>query len=81
MVPPTKFPVLAAASLSAFVSAKTSAEEHRTTQDNVVWTVPCKDATGSMPLGNGELGINLWIKENGDLLFYLSRNDSFSEVS
>ncbi len=34
-----------------------------------------------MPLGNGELGINLWIEENGDLLFYLSRNDSYSEVS
>ena len=34
-----------------------------------------------MPMGNGELGINLWVEENGDLLFYLSRNDSFSELS
>lgn len=50
-------------------------------QCNVVWTTPSKDAAGSMPLGNGELGINLWVEENGDLMFYLSRNDSFSEVS
>jgi hypothetical protein len=34
-----------------------------------------------MPLGNGQLGINLWVEENGDLLFYLARNDSLSEVS
>ena len=33
-----------------------------------------------MPLGNGELGINLWVEENGDLLFYLGRNDTHSEV-
>ena len=50
-------------------------------QYNVVWDTPSKDAAGSMPLGNGELGISLWVEENGDLLFYLSRNDSFSEIS
>jgi alpha-L-fucosidase 2 len=26
---------------------------------NVVWTSPSRDAAGSMPLGNGDLGINL----------------------
>jgi len=34
-----------------------------------------------MPLGNGEVGINLWVEENGDLLFYISRSDSLSEIS
>jgi hypothetical protein len=48
---------------------------------NVVWTTPGTHAADSMPLGNGELGINLWVEANGDLLFYLSRNDSFSEIS
>ncbi|MCC6125553.1 MAG: hypothetical protein IT426_11365 [Pirellulales bacterium] len=48
---------------------------------NVVWTTPSKDAAGSMPLGNGELGLNLWIEENGDLQFYISRTDSLSEIS
>jgi hypothetical protein len=50
-------------------------------QYNVTWETPSKNAAGSMPLGNGELGINLWVEENGDLQFYLSRNDSFSEIS
>jgi hypothetical protein len=48
---------------------------------DVVWTTPGKDSSDSMPVGNGELGINLWVEENGDLLFYLGRNDTFSEVS
>lgn len=48
---------------------------------NVVWTTPGKDAGDSMPLGNGEVGINLWVEENGDLYFYISRSDSLSEVS
>jgi hypothetical protein len=48
---------------------------------DVIWTTPSKDAAGSMPLGNGEVGINLWVEENGDLNFYISRTDSFSEIS
>jgi hypothetical protein len=72
---------LSIAMISLAVSAGLRGEDHRTTRDNVIWTTPSKDATGSMPLGNGELGINLWVEEDGDLLFYLSRNDSFSEIS
>lgn len=48
---------------------------------NVVWTTPSKDAAGSMPLGNGQVGINLWVEDNGDLRFYISRTDSYSEIS
>lgn len=48
---------------------------------DVIWNTPGKNSSDSMPLGNGELGINLWVEENGDLLFYLGRNDTFSEVS
>ena len=48
---------------------------------DVIWNTPGKDSSDSMPLGNGELGINLWVEENGDMLFYLGRNDTLSEVS
>jgi len=46
---------------------------------NVVWTSPAKDASGSMPIGNGVLGLNAWVEKDGDLLFYLARVDSWSE--
>ncbi|MDQ1256000.1 MAG: hypothetical protein QG656_595, partial [Candidatus Hydrogenedentes bacterium] len=47
--------------------------------DNVTWDSPSKDSSGSMPLGNGDIGINLWVEENGDILFYLSKTDAWSE--
>ena len=46
---------------------------------NVVWTSPGKDSRGSMPIGNGDIGANVWVEENGDLLFYLSKSDAWSE--
>jgi hypothetical protein len=47
--------------------------------NNVVWNSPSANSLGSMPLGNGDIGINLWVEENGDLLFYLSKTDAWSE--
>jgi hypothetical protein len=67
------------AALLAFATISTAAPD--ISRYDVIWDTPSKDAAGSMPLGNGELGINLWVEENGDLLFHLSRNDSFSEIS
>ncbi|MFH1009179.1 MAG: DUF5703 domain-containing protein [Candidatus Latescibacterota bacterium] len=46
---------------------------------NVVWHSPSKDHNGSMPIGNGEMGGNLWVEENGDLVFLVSRTDSWDE--
>ena len=46
---------------------------------NVVWDSPSKDAHGSMPLGNGDVGINAWIDEKGDLVFYVSKTDAWDE--
>lgn len=48
---------------------------------NVVWDSPSHNASGSMPIGNGEVGLNVWVEEGGDLLFYISRTDSWSEAS
>lgn len=46
---------------------------------NVVWDTPSTDSSGSMPLGNGDIGLNLWVEPNGDLVFYLSKTDAWSE--
>ena len=44
---------------------------------NVVWDTPSADSFGSMPLGNGDVGLNVWVEGNGDLLFYISKVDAF----
>ena len=44
---------------------------------NVTWTSPSRDSSGSMPLGNGDIGLNLWVEPDGDLLCYLSKTDAW----
>jgi len=46
---------------------------------NVVWDTPSKDHNGSMPIGNGEMGLNVWVEPNGDLVFLVARTDSWDE--
>ncbi|MBI5393959.1 MAG: hypothetical protein HZA91_01545, partial [Verrucomicrobia bacterium] len=48
---------------------------------NVVWKTPSQNAAGSMPIGNGEVGLNVWVEEDGDLRFYIARTDAWSEAS
>lgn len=48
---------------------------------NVSWNTPSHNSAGSMPIGNGEVGLNVWVEEDGDLLFYIARTDAWSEAS
>ena len=45
---------------------------------NVVWESPSKDATGQMPLGNGDIAAGVYAIENGDLYLLLAKNDAFT---
>lgn len=46
---------------------------------NVIWNEPGKSSSDSMPLGNGDIGLNVWTEPNGDLLFYIGKTDAWSE--
>ncbi len=46
---------------------------------NVVWTIPSADSRGSMPLGNGDIGLNVWVEAGGDLVFYVSKTDAWGD--
>ncbi len=44
---------------------------------DVIWKSPGDGSLGSMPLGNGDVGMNVWVEKNGDLAFYISKVDAF----
>jgi alpha-L-fucosidase 2 len=46
---------------------------------NITWDSPSKDYNGSMPLGNGDIGLNVWVEENGDICFYIGKTDSWGD--
>lgn len=45
---------------------------------NVVWYSPSKDASGTMPIGNGDMAANVYAVENGELYLLLSKNDAYN---
>jgi len=47
-------------------------------QYNVVWDSPSRDASGSMPLGNGDIGLNVWVQDS-DLLLLIGKTDAWDE--
>lgn len=45
---------------------------------NVTWDSPSQNAAGTMPIGNGDIGANVYAIEDGDLYLLLSKNDAFN---
>ena len=46
---------------------------------DVVWDSPSQDHHGSMPLGNGDIALNAWATQDGDLQFYISKTDAWDD--
>ena len=47
-------------------------------QYNVVWESASQDASGVMPIGNGDLAAGVYAIENGDLFLLLAKNDAYT---
>ena len=53
--------------------------QNRLAEYNVIWESPSKDHNGSMPIGNGDIGLNVWVEEKGDICFYIGKTDSWGD--
>ncbi len=47
---------------------------------NVTWTTPGQSSADSLPIGNGDLAANVWTEPNGNILFYLAKNDAWDHL-
>jgi hypothetical protein len=72
----TRILTIAALALSA-VSLHAATDRAWLDAYNVVWTNQSADARGSMPIGAGNIGLNVWV-EKDELLIYLGSPDSGS---
>lgn len=48
-------------------------------QQNVSWDAPGPTSAQSMPVGNGDVGLNVWVEPNGDVVFYIGKTDAWNE--
>jgi len=47
-------------------------------QEDVIWATESKNSSESMPVGGGDIGLNLWV-EKSEVYFYLSKSGTFDE--
>lgn len=66
--------------LYGFVAIQLSAQKTSVSDYNIRWTTPSTNSQGSMPIGNGDIGANVWVEESGDFVFYISKTDAWSEI-
>ena len=52
---------------------------HAESPYEVEWNSPSADYHGSMPLGNGQLGVNAWVNPAGELEIFLSGTDVWDD--
>ena len=48
---------------------------------NVIWDSPSEDQNGSMPIGNGDIGANVWMTPDGVLTLLLDGGKGYLAVS
>ena len=63
----------AAANTQRRLPLKSVAMLDRLDQYNVVWDSPSTGINGSMPLGNGDIGVNIWAEAGGDVLLLIGK--------
>src|SRR5580658_4370430 len=57
-----------------------SAQTNRFAASNdVAWHSLGTNENNSMPLGNGDLALNIWTEQNGDIVLLLAKSDAWSE--
>lgn len=57
---------------------RTFSQQKELLNNNVYWTAQSKNSSESMPVGGGDIGVNVWV-EAGQIYLYLSRSGSFDE--
>src|SRR5882762_5900126 len=54
-------------------------QNHFAAANNVTWHSLGTNENDSMPLGNGDIALNVWTEQNGDIVLLLAKSDAWSE--
>ena len=59
--------------------ALSAQENHFASVNDVTWNSLGTNEDNSMPLGNGDVALNAWTEQNGDLVLLIAKSDAWSE--
>src|SRR6266850_457062 len=63
-------------SMTTVLSAQ---QNHFAAANDVTWNSPGTNENNSMPIGNGDVALNAWTEQNGDIVLLLAKSDAWSE--
>src|ERR1017187_2613523 len=74
--------VLSLAAPAAFAAGPPASAVDRTyaPANDVTWQELGRDENDSMPIGNGDVGANVWTEQNGDLVLLVAKSDAWTEI-
>src|ERR1700678_3642815 len=52
---------------------------HFAEANDVTWNSLGQNENDSMPIGNGDLALNVWTEQNGDIVLLAAKSDAWSE--
>lgn len=58
----------------------TVSEDWRAIPAPLIWHSPSENSLGSMPLGNGDISLNVWCQSDGRLRCYIGKTDAWDET-
>jgi hypothetical protein len=61
---------------TSFISAQSS---NSIATYDIVWNSLGTNENSSMPLGNGDVALNVWTEQNGDIVLLIAKSDAWSE--
>lgn len=73
------FRVCALLALVFWVAGAQAQATHFAALNDVTWDRPGTNENDSMPLGNGDLALNVWTETNGDIVLLAAKSDAWSE--
>jgi hypothetical protein len=63
-----------------YTSSNVSAQWAELDRCNITWATQSQNSGESMPVGGGDIGLNVWV-ENNELYFYIARSGTFDEAN
>ncbi len=57
----------------------TAQESYFSATDDIVWNSLGTNENSSMPVGNGDIALNVWTEPSGDIVFLAAKSDAWSE--
>jgi alpha-L-fucosidase 2 len=65
------------AAVCLVISTSTYGQDTKLDDYDVTYNTPGPGSQASMPLGNGDIGLNAWVETDGTLSFYISKTDAW----